>query len=258
MEVIRSAQNPAIKRARAVGEGKEKGFLLLEGARLVREALQRRLLVEFCLVSEESQDLAGELAASGALVRLAQKDVLARASQLVTPPGVLAVSAAPPAMAIGGLNPRKAPLIVVAYEIADPGNLGALARTAEAAGVWAFVAVGGANPWGAKALRGSMGSLLRIPVSPQRAGSASAVIAALDSVGYRQVRAATRDGADYAGFEWRPSTALWITSETGELPPDAWGFPGVTIPMAGSVESLNVSTAAAVLLFAARAAIARR
>ena len=65
------------------------------------------------------------------------------------------------------------------------------------------------------------------------------------------MRAATRGGAELASFDWSGPLALWVSSETGDLPPIARDFEGVTIPMVGPVESLNVTAAAAVLLFAA-------
>ncbi len=248
MDVIRSASNPALKRVRAVGAGREDGVVLLEGDRLVDEALRQDLELELCLVAEERAPRAAELAAAGAPVRLVPAELLQRVSKLVTSPGVLAVGAAPRPLALTELDPRVARLVLVACGVSDPGNLGALARTAEAAGAGAIVLVGGASPWNEKALRGSMGSLLRLPFA--FADDAASARAALD--GYRQVRAATRGGADFAGFDWSGPIAVWVTAETGQLPAEAEGIEGVTIPMAGAVESLNVTAAAAVLLFAAK------
>ena len=249
MEVIRSAQNPAIQRARAVGAGREAGFLLLEGERLVAEALRQEWPLEFCLVSLERGAEADELERHGVAVRRVDPSLLGRVSRLVTPPGILAVAAVPAARPISDLNPAIAPLVVVAAGIADPGNLGALARCAEAAGAGGLALLGGASPWNPKALRGSMGSLLRLPVVP--AAQAQTLREALAAAGYRQVRAATAGGADFRRFDWTPPVALWLTAETGELPPEAADLEPVTIPMSGPAESLNVTAAAAVLLFAA-------
>jgi tRNA G18 (ribose-2'-O)-methylase SpoU len=65
------------------------------------------------------------------------------------------------------------------------------------------------------------------------------------------VRAATRGGASPSDFDWTGRVALWVGSETGALPEAGSHFEGVTIPMRGSVESLNVTVAASLLLFAA-------
>ena len=66
----------------------------------------------------------------------------------------------------------------------------------------------------------------------------------------RQAIAATRGGEDPRAFDWTGPLALWITSETGALPPEAKDFEKLTIPMTGRAESLNVTVAAALLLFA--------
>jgi TrmH family RNA methyltransferase len=166
---------------------------------------------------------------------------------------VLAVAAAPAERSLDALAPATAPLLAIACGVADPGNLGALARTAEAAGASALVLLGGASPWNPKALRGSMGSLLRLPVV--RLQGAELVRSALARAGWRQLRAATRGGAMFDETDWSPPLALWLASETGDLPDAALDVEAVTIPMAGPVESLNVTVAAAVLLFAARAGL---
>ena len=110
---------------------------------------------------------------------------------------------------------------------------------------------GGCSPWNEKALRGSMGSLLRLPVL--RPAAAPEAVARLGSLGFRQVRAATRDGTPLERFDWSGRIALWFSSETGGLPAelDAHAFEDVSIAMAGGVESLNVTAAAAILLHAA-------
>ena len=133
--------------------------------------------------------------------------------------------------------------------IADPGNLGALLRSAEAAGVSAVVCLsGGARPFGPKALRGSMGSALRVQLF---AGGADRTRAALSELGFRQVRAAAKDGADASDFDFSGRFALWIGGETEELSGGVEDLESITIPTAGGVESLNVAVAGAVLLFVA-------
>ncbi|MCZ6597276.1 MAG: RNA methyltransferase [Planctomycetota bacterium] len=252
MESIRSTSNPALKRVRAVAAGREPGIVLLEGDRLIDEALRLGLGFELMLVAEDRPERAAELEAAGVAVRRVSAPLLQGVSRLVTSPGVLALVGAPDTLPIRALAPSPDALVVVAAGIADPGNLGALARTAEAAGARALVALGdGASPWNEKALRGSMGSLLRLPIAMvERAEQASEELSAL---GFRQVRAVVRGGVDHRSFDWSGPLALWLASETGALPDAAQGFEGVSVPMAGPVESLNVTAAAAVLLFAAQA-----
>ena len=151
-----------------------------------------------------------------------------------------------------------APLVVVAVDVQDPGNLGAILRSAEAAGASGVIATtGGADPMGWKAVRGSMGSVLRLPVL--RVADAETALALAHRHGAR-CAAAVRDGgepmdrADLTG-----SLAIVVGGEGSGLS-DAIVQRSdlrVSIPMAPQVESLNVATAAALLVYEARRQRAR-
>jgi TrmH family RNA methyltransferase len=246
--IIRSRSNPSIKRVGAVRAGKLPG-LVLEGDRLIDDARRAGLALELILVAESREERARELEAAGTAVQRVGDGLLASASELATSPGILAIGAPPPARPAAGLEDGPRALVLVAAGVADPGNLGALARSAEAAGAQALCVVsGGASPWNSKALRGSMGSLLRLPVHVFR--DAGGCARELGSRGFRQVRAATRGGVPMARFDWSGPIALWVGSETGELPGAAAELEAVTIPMRGAAESLNVAVAASLLLYA--------
>ena len=247
-ETIRSRANALLKRAAGVLAGQEPQALALEGDRLVDDALRAGIAFETVLVAEDRMDRAEELLERGVAVRLVEADLLGRVSRLKTSPGILALAPVPPPVDLAHLALDERSLLLVASGVSDPGNLGALARSAEAFGASALlVARGGANPWSDKALRGSMGSLLRIPVV--HGEDAEGLIAALERRGVRQVCAATRGGKDAREFDWRGPIALWMGSETGALPERARTFELVTIPMVGEVESLNVAVAASLLLY---------
>ena len=229
--------------------------MVLEGDRLVEDALLGGFEPEPVLLAASRRERAGELAARGASVRLVSDALLAGLSRLRTPPGILALVRVPEPRLLAGLPAEDDALVVVACGLQDPGNLGALARTAEAAGCAALVVAGaaGCRPWNEKALRGSMGSLLRLPtfeVEDERTAWD-----ALVGAGYRPVVARTRGGAEPRELDWSGRVALWLSAETGELPQAIEGRAGealgVTIPIARGVESLNATIAAAVLLFAA-------
>lgn len=243
---IRSRSNPIVKLAREVRARRRDDLVLVEGERLVSEALGLGLAVE-ALVLREDLDAPAGMAEHPAL-RRASSEVLDAMSALDRGPGVLALVACPPLLSLEQYAPPAGDsLLLCVSGVADPGNLGALARSAEAAGTRAIaVAPGGAQPFGEKALRGSMGALLRLPVH------------ALDSTdalargGVRSIVAATRGGHDFRSFDWTGAIALWVMGETGraqiEPPADA---EHVTIPMAGGTESLNAACAATLLLFEA-------
>ncbi len=264
--VVQSASNPIVKRVRAARAGKPEPALFLEGDRLVDDARGAGVAFELLLVAADREERAAELEAVGCEVTLVAPELLERLSELVSSPGILGV-ARPPAsapldalLAPGGEVPggatAGAALLLVVAGVSDPGNLGALIRAAEAAGARGVALVrGGASPWNSKALRGSMGSALRLPV--HFAEEADALARELAERGVRQVRAATRGGRAPSSFDWSGDVALWIGAETGTLPAAAESFEAISIPMAGAAESLNVTTAAAVLLFAAGRAEAR-
>jgi len=255
MFVIRSSSNAVLKRIRAVSAGKERDLILLEGDRLIDEALACDLNLEEVVVVESRVERGAELESRGLSVRWMDAGLLQRVSRLETSPGILALAQRPPETPIEDFSASPESLVCVVAGIADPGNLGAVARTAEAAGCEALVSVAGsASPWNEKALRGSMGSLLRLPVSR---GEAADIRARLDALGYRHLAAATRGGPSFDTADYSGPLALWFASETGEWPRGLGDLPVATIPMAGRVESLNVTVAAALMLYAAGRTVQR-
>ncbi|MEM1448288.1 MAG: RNA methyltransferase [Planctomycetota bacterium] len=251
-DVIRSRANAALKRVALVARGKEDGVVLLEGERLVRDALRAGLRPDLVLVRDDRADLAADLGLAGA--RLVAAPLFERLGTLATPPGVLGLFDRPEPRDLDDLAARLAAegpaLLLGIAGVAEPGNLGALARSAEAAGADGVVVVeGGARPFTPKALRGSMGSLLRLSVF--EVDDVAAVDAAATLHGVRRTAAATRGGTPLDEHDFGERAIVWVTGETGDAPPDLAGCDPVTIPMAGDVESLNVTVAGALLLFAA-------
>lgn len=248
-ETIRSSANPLVARVRAALAGREAGTLVLQGDRLVDDALASRVAIEVALVADDRDERAGELARRGVAVQRVARDLLARVSSLATSPGCIALCAEPRSIDVGTMQLDARTLVLVVAGVGDPGNLGAIARAGEAFGASALVvARGGASPWNEKALRGSMGSLLRLPVA--FGGEASDYARELERRGARQALASTRGGLDPRTFDWRGPLALWTSGETGETGSYAARFERLTIPIAPRVESLNVAVATAVLLFA--------
>jgi TrmH family RNA methyltransferase len=166
-------------------------------------------------------------------------------SSLESPEGLLAI-ARRPERALSQLRPEG--FIVVSAGIQDPGNLGAVARVAEAAGCSAMVVLrGSCDPFGPKALRGSMGSLLRIPVYEAEG------VAAVRERGFEIAALVPRDGVDFRAATYRPPLALLLGREGAGLDESALGRAAIriTVPMKGEIESMNVATAAALVLYEA-------
>jgi RNA methyltransferase, TrmH family len=249
-DVIRSRTNPSLKRVDRVARGKEPGAMLLEGERLILDALGAGLEAELLLVREGHDELLERL--DGPVTRAVAPALFERLGTLTTPPGVLGIFSRPASRDEGALEAELGQhgLVLGVAGVSDPGNLGALARCAEAAGATAMVlAPGGARPFTPKALRGSMGSLLRLPV--YEVSDLGRAVAALADAGFSQCVAATRGGAPLDGAVFSERAVVWMSGETGEAPPELSRCDAVTIPMAGEVESLNVTVAGALMLFAA-------
>ena len=235
-----------------MGRGKEAGFVLIEGERLIRDALSAGHVPDVLLAAEGQMEGYRDLMGRAEL-RVCADGLLEGLGSVKTAPGLAGLFREPAAHHLGGLEGLvgDGPALVLGVAgVADPGNLGALVRVAEAAGAVAVVvAPGGARPFGPKALRGSMGSLFRIPVVLP--DSLADAVAQLDALGYEQCVGATRGGAAMPTHPFSVRTTVWMTSETGEMPPELSDCTGITIPMRGRVESLNVTVAGALLLYAA-------
>ena len=233
--------------------------VLLDGVHLVRDAHESGHSFELAAVSSsrmatetEEGRVAQTLERSGVEVVQAPDAVFAAISPVRTPSGLIAIATRRPASA-GDVCSVSNALVLVAIDVQDPGNVGALVRTAEAGGMSGiFVTGASANPFSWKAIRGSMGSTLRLPVVGDM--PTASVLTCLESGGIRSIAAVPRGGQDPDAIDWRGKVALIVGGEGAGLPDavtsncDAL----VSIPMAARVESLNVAAAGAILIYAAR------
>jgi RNA methyltransferase, TrmH family len=261
MRTISSRQNPLVQVFRALSDAPDPAHarVLLDGVHLVGDAVRAGLTIEVAAVGEtrlahpgEERELALALDAAGADVVAVSDPVLAAISPLRSPSGVVAIGRRPVAT-IAQLVATHHPLLLVAADVQDPGNVGSLIRAAEAAGGDGALVCGlSANPFSWKALRGSMGSALRLPVV---AGLTVAdALTCLDRSGVRTVAAVARGGEDPDAVDWTGRVAMLVGGEGPGLTDDviARSDRRVTIPMAPAVESLNVAAAGAILMYAAR------
>ena len=247
---IRSSSNGAFRRAREVSRGKSEGQILLEGARLVGDALKAGFALEAVWVREDRLNELDGLELGSVPCYAAPAALYDRLGSVKSPPPLLALAGAPKAVDLRDLDHGGEPLALVVAGVQDPGNLGALARSAEAAGARFLVHIDlGARPFSPKALRGSMGSLLRLPVVT--IATADGARQELEALGYRNLCAKTRGGQEMNRANWSGKIALWVSGETGAEPEAMDSMEGVTIHLAGEVESLNAAVAASILLFAA-------
>jgi TrmH family RNA methyltransferase len=266
VETITSRQNVLVRTFRALAARRGRR-LLLEGPHLVDDALAAGVRVEIAAFSTrvlerragergaELRRLADRLERARARVVSVSDPVMAAMSPAEAPSGVVAIAThEPPAVeaALNGAPPGGPALVLLVADVQDPGNLGAMIRAAEAAGATGVIACGGsADPYGWKALRGAMGSAIRLPVAG-RPATRDAVTAAR-ARGLRIVATNPHGGPSLYEADLRRPTALLVGGEGSGLADEiiALADESISIPMRGSVESLNVAVSAALILYEA-------
>lgn len=262
-DVITSRQNALVKRAREVRDGRDREFIFVEGLRLCEEAARAGLSIESALFTGSLSDggrgsrLLDALEEAGARLHEVSEGVMESVADTKTPQGVALVARRPPSdlaeferrLAEGVAN---APLVVVLHGAGNPSNAGAMLRVAEAAGAHAVVAtLHTADLFSPKSLRGSMGSAFRLPLW---AGAEFAdVLAWCATRGIETVSTSASATLTHTGFDWTRPAAVVVGAEGSGLTPDEVGATdaAVKIPMREPVESLNVATALAVILYEA-------
>jgi len=255
---ISSRQNAIVLRYRAVARGDVEGMLLLDGVHLLQDALAAGVVVEHAAIDvgaagrADISRLTKALQAKGVQTVTATAPVMGAISPVRSPTGIVAI-ARRPERDVADFYSGAAPLVVIAADIQDPGNLGAIVRVAEAGGASSVLATGAsADPFGWKALRGSMGSALRLPVD--RIDDVNAAVAEARTRRCRIVATVPRGGKSLYEISLKGPNAILIGGEGPGLPESliASADERITIPMEPNVESLNAATTAAVIVFEAR------
>jgi TrmH family RNA methyltransferase len=237
-----------LARLRRIARGAEEGVTVVDGARLVLDLLDRGVAVEALFTTADHLEA---LAARGWLdgddrqrrVNLVDDDTLARVAPTTTPQGLLAVVRVP--------RHRLEPAGTVVYldRVQDPGNVGAVIRSAAAFGASGVACSPGcASPFSWRSLRASAGHALLLPV---QADAEFAPLADAFKAAGGESAAASGHGGTPLG-RWRPRRPLLLVvgNEGQGVAPEivARCDSTVTIPLAAGVESLNVTVAASVIL----------
>jgi TrmH family RNA methyltransferase len=236
--VITSVDNPRVKevvRLRSSRERRRRGLFLAEGPREVERAAAAGLNVVATYFAPTLLEWPrGEEVSERVLAKMAYR---------AEPQGVLAVVEAP-----ARELPRGGSLYLVAVGIEKPGNLGAMARTADAAGADALlVADARSDPWNPNAIRASTGAVFTLPILDVTRED-------VRQLGTQKIAAVLGAPTSHSDADLAPPTAFLVGAEDEGLPQawrDAADFE-VAIPMhARTVDSLNAAASAAVLLFEA-------
>lgn len=245
--MITSKANAKIKEVKKlVSSAKERrrsGLFIASGTRLVSEVPDE--FIERIYVSQNSSGDVMKVFIDNKKCELVSGDVFAGISDTVSPQGVIAVVRQPGHTMVELLEKH---LIVLLDDIRDPGNLGTIMRTAEAAGAGVIMSPGCADIFNPKTVRSTMGSIFRVPflfAEPE------ITCGRLKENGFGVYAAALKGGVPYTEPEYKEKTAFVVGNEANGISAPVLAAAGerVFIPMDGEIESLNAAVSAAVLMF---------
>jgi TrmH family RNA methyltransferase len=257
---IASPANPRVRAAATLRDRRARdrtGRILIDGARELLRALDAGVVVETIFVcqplcrSEACVELLGRLGPADRRPVPVTEAAFAKVAFGERAEGVVAVAERPD-LTLKAIRLPGDPLIVVAEGVEKPGNLGAILRSADGAGADALVA---ADPrtdlFNPNAIRASLGTIFAVPLA---SASSAETLAWLRARGIRIVVARVDGATLYTDADLRGPLAIVLGSEATGLSA-AWegtDVVAVRLPMLGAADSLNVSAAAAILLYEAR------
>lgn len=256
---VTSRENKTIKYLHSLSEPKhrkQEGAFLIEGVKMAGEALREPGRVRLFVAAPSLPEGKGRLLLERAETQSVEifwisERLMDALSESKTPQPVMAVVSMKEYAEEALVKPGPG-LFVIAHELQDPGNLGTIVRTAEAAGA-AGVAVtqNTADPYNARAIRASMGSILRMPVV--RINDVHDFIGRCKQNGFQTAALALSGSSTHFDLDLRKPTAVIVGQEGGGLPEDIVQRVDyrVRIPMSPTIDSLNVATASAVILYEA-------
>ncbi len=256
---VTSLTNPTVKAVRALHLRKERdatGLFLAEGLKAVTEGVELGRAPRILMHGAEAaahpllRRAAEASAAAGGEVIEVTQEILAKVSRRDNPQAVVGVfsQAFQP---LETLAPASADCWVALHRVRDPGNLGTIVRTADAAGCGAVILVGECcDPYSVEAVRATMGSIFAVPLAQAseadfaawRAGWPGSVVGTLLSA-----------QTDHRAAAYARPTLILMGNEQQGLTPEMAGLcdVNVKIPMRGRADSLNLAVATGVMIYAA-------
>ena len=257
---ITSRDNSLLRHARSVRDGKDNDSIFIEGLRLCEEVLHSNLKIEAVIYSDHmarkdrAAKLIREIESIATKSAVVSEELLASISYTKTPQGIIVLASRPTITEKDfGRRQTGTPLVVIVHRINNPVNLGAILRTAEAAGAsGALTTAGTTDPFSPKSLRGAMGAAFRLPIWTDVDFSQ-----AIDWCRQREIQTICADvkaKRSYTEIDWRQPSALILGAESTGLSAEeiAAATEAIRIPMKGSTESLNVAVAGGILLYEAQ------
>lgn len=256
MTTITGRDNQKLKFARGVRDGREPGYIFLEGVRLAEEAQRSDVEIVEVLVNEsfrvKNEGSGMDKNASVVAERIFDSITETKNSQGIV---ILAKRPVTELERVGRSvsQPSGIPVVIFLNEINNPSNLGAILRTAEAAGACGvIISRGSADVFSPKALRSAMGASLRIPIYENAGFDEILEWAAANSLA--PTAADTSGQTRYTGTDWTIPRLLIFGSEAHGLSAENKEKIRelVSIPMENEVESLNLAVSCGIILFEAK------
>ena len=253
---VTSRQNARVKELRRAFHDavpSEKGEVAVEGMHLLEEAIRSGLRLDTVFFSESARERAHKLLpqiSAQTETLLLPDEVFASAVPTETPQGVAALLTVKRFALDDAFRPEPA-LVVVAAGVQDAGNLGTIARSAEAFGATGLLlGERTVSPWNWKAVRASAGSMFRLPTVKVEVSRA---LSDLKSRGLRVLATSSHKGTMIADVDLRGPLALIVGNEGAGISRDlmAQADEVVAIPQSSRVESLNAGIATSVILYEA-------
>ncbi len=258
-ELITSAANPLIKRVRLLGDRRHRrreGAFVVRGVQPVWQAVEAGADIEVLIIApdllrEPAATMVADQAAAGVPVARLSSELFGRIADREGPAGLAAI-VRKRASALAELAVRPDSVFVALHEVANPGNLGTIIRTADAAGAAGRILIGqGTDPSDPVAVKASMGAVLSVPVAA--VATAGEFLAWCRDSG---IAVAVTSGSGSGSLWDTPMPqplAILFGSEGSGLAEDllAAGDLRLRIPMTGTAESLNLAVAAGVVLYEA-------
>ncbi len=257
--LITSLSNPLVKAARGLHLRKEReasSLFLAEGLKIAAEAVELGRTPKILMYGPDARHhpvlraIAAKTAKAGGDVVEVHRDILEKVSRRDNPQTVVAVfeqAFAP----IQSLQPASAACWVALQAVRDPGNLGTIIRTADAAGCGGVILVGECcDPYSVEGVRATMGSIFAVPIYKATV---------IEFMAWRKSWPGSVVGAlltatvDYRAAEYRKPALILMGNEQQGLPPDLAAVcdVNVKIPMRGRADSLNLSVATGIMIYAA-------
>lgn len=257
MKHISSSQNEIFKGFKSLLSKKhrtQQGAFLIEGVRLVRHVMERGWPLRDLILDMreadriELRELADSAEGLGIQVIILEGELFEALSETVHSQGCLGVAKMPELAS----RPLEGTLFLALDQIRDPGNLGTMLRTADAAGVdGVLLSKGCVEPFNEKVVRSTMGSLFDVPLV--QCQDFAEALRTYREQGFEIAAAVLEDSVDYAAYDWTKPTVLVIGNEAEGISEEiqALATQRLRIPIRGGAESLNAAIAAGVILFEA-------